>query len=338
MPYPNTVRLIEKYADKFISNTLTAADISELNELNGTYEFKRIVNYKEPSKAMTPTEGMLDFVQTIGPLIPKETLHEITKQFLVDGAKNSGENTFMRNTTLEKNLLAFELVHYPEQAEQHFKEAPITANFSESEIGNLKSVIINPPSVYFTDNKANPVVSLETLKKSGASSESQQAEEILLTDVSSLEAELQTLKEFIELTTEYPVKENALAVVEELAALKEKGKDPAVLQDIAVKTGQLLKGEMEPDAYKAFAKDIKMESSKLLPLLKVLANVIALIAVNVLTVGRAKETTANITTKIKEQIQELKKGSLDTQATRLVENKEAEEHVESDDSTPMKSM
>src|ERR1700733_14431413 len=143
MPYPNTYRLITKYADKFINNTLTDDDIFALNQ-NGGKEFPRIPEH-------SPTEAMQDFIQTIGPLIPANTLHSITHRFLEIGAKfNEGENTFMRNTTLEKNLLAFELIHHPELGKKHFSKFPITDQFNDNEISYLQRVILSMPVLYFS--------------------------------------------------------------------------------------------------------------------------------------------------------------------------------------------
>ena len=58
MPYPNTYRLITKYADKFINNTLEPEDIKRLNEFGGS-EFPSIPGVHNS------TEAMQDFIQQI---------------------------------------------------------------------------------------------------------------------------------------------------------------------------------------------------------------------------------------------------------------------------------
>lgn len=147
MPYPNTMRLIRKYGDKFITGTLTQDDMIQLNE-HGGKEFPRTNEHNS-------TEAMQDFIQTIAPFMNSETLHNITHQFLEVGAKyNEGANTFMRNTTLGKNLLAFEIVNSPEKGRDHLSTPPVTDQFKPEEITNLEAVIISMPINFFTRAKS----------------------------------------------------------------------------------------------------------------------------------------------------------------------------------------
>ena len=50
----------------------------------------------------------------------------------------------MRNSTLEKAFLAYEMVHYSDLAKSHFTHPRITEAFNPSGIENLKAVILNP--------------------------------------------------------------------------------------------------------------------------------------------------------------------------------------------------
>lgn len=151
MPLHQTNALIERYATKLIDGTFTT---QELQKLLSSSTFGKSAGYADPNKPVSDSNfnqwnGIIDFVATIGPNIPADTLHQITEQ-LIRLAPDRGENTFMRNSTLEKAFLAYEMAYYPNNAQSHFYSDRMVRSFpNENDIANLKRVILQPGVALF---------------------------------------------------------------------------------------------------------------------------------------------------------------------------------------------
>jgi VPS inhibitor protein E len=74
--------------------------------------------------------------------IPTSILNQLTTR-MIALAPSRGENTVIRNSTLEKAFLAFEIVHSPSLAENHFYSQRMKEEFKgKDNIQNLKTVIL----------------------------------------------------------------------------------------------------------------------------------------------------------------------------------------------------
>ncbi len=155
MPLKQTKILMDKFGKKIIDGTISD---DELNTLLSTGMFTKSDGYVDPDKVNDSNHSewnaISDFVQTIGPEMSDDILHKLTAR-LIQIAPSRGENTFMRNSTLEKAFLAYEMYRSPEKTEEHFKSSRIKAEFnSEKGIINLKEVILMPGIKYFE----NPII------------------------------------------------------------------------------------------------------------------------------------------------------------------------------------
>mgnify|MGYP000104782479 CR=1 FL=1 len=154
-----TKNLIDAYGAQVINGTITDA---ELVKLMDTRSFPKSEGYVDPNKPISEnnhsqTDAINDFVLAIAPQLKPEILHQLTARMLVLG-KDHGANTFMRNSTLEKAFLAYEMSRFPRFAEQFFipaekhKDSPEqqarlrmqVAFPGKNDIPNLKQVILKP--------------------------------------------------------------------------------------------------------------------------------------------------------------------------------------------------
>ncbi|MCW8451643.1 hypothetical protein [Legionella quinlivanii] len=305
MPHPNTMRLIRKYGDKFINGTLTQDDIIQLNEFGGK-EFPRTAEH-------TPNEAIQDFIQTIAPCINSETLHNITHQFLEVGAKyNEGPNTFMRNSTVEKNLLAFEIANYPEKGREHLSTSPVTDQFKQEEISKLEEVIISKPIEFFTrakdEAKAETIDWIKLREKAFAEAPHPPAQPSSQPPT-YLEENLALLKKAIDSVATTEVKNKAQRVYDELESLKNNpAANELLLGQVAQKTRWLIQPdqktgeEITPKEYRELAKQLPAKSwaSSLGAVMATLGKAVALffVAGAGLTGNRGKEVVSNLSSSI----------------------------------------
>lgn len=116
MATENTKRLLKIYSEKFLNNTLNVNDISDLNSAEA---------FPPIQGEMNSSGQMQDFVSTIGELLSEECLHQIVRSFIeysYNIIPKNDKNIFMRGTTLEKVLLAFEFARFPKNARAHRQE------------------------------------------------------------------------------------------------------------------------------------------------------------------------------------------------------------------------
>jgi VPS inhibitor protein E len=136
--------LIKQYGSKLIDGTISD---QELQALLDSKTFTKSNGYVDPYKPISDLNysqwnGITDFVSTIGPKIPSDTLNKLTSR-LIDMAPSIGDNTFMRNSTLERAFLAFEMTDSPTSAESHFNSDRFNKEFSgPNDIAKLKQVIL----------------------------------------------------------------------------------------------------------------------------------------------------------------------------------------------------
>ena len=143
---------MKKYGDALINNTISDEQIDKLFDENEP-EFHKSVGYVDYSIPIgdanfSKSQGINDFVLTFASQMTPENLHKLNQRIL-QRSPDRDSNVFMRRTTFEKVLLAFEMAHYPEQAESLFEEAPISEKFTPKEISNLKRVILTPIINFF---------------------------------------------------------------------------------------------------------------------------------------------------------------------------------------------
>jgi VPS inhibitor protein E len=225
MPLKQTRALIQKYGESIKNGTISD---EMLDSLSGQDVFKRSpgTSYIDPHAPLSESnysqmDGIKDFVQTIGEELKPEVLHELTAR-IIERAPDRGANTFMRNSTLEKALLAYELCKHAELAEGHFDSPRIKSALSgKNDIVNLKTIILNPIIDTF-----KPSVNYLAAKK--------QLELLLAADPLS------------------PKSMQAQKVINQIDKLKKEGKEPiADLTEYLKDTSALLNNSMTADAYKA---------------------------------------------------------------------------------------
>ena len=152
MPLSQTTALIEVYGDKLKSGNFSDEDLLVLLSSN---TFTKSAGYVNPNQPITNSnhskmDAIKDFVRTIAPTMEQSLLHDLTSKVIKFSPQGS-ENEFMRGSTLEKAFLAYEMLHYPEEAEKHFSSERIKKEFYgkdeesfKSNIMNLKNTILTP--------------------------------------------------------------------------------------------------------------------------------------------------------------------------------------------------
>lgn len=120
MATENTERLCKLYLEKFLNNTLNVEDISILLKTSESFPPTGAGEFK-----INSSEQMQNFVSTIGEELSEERLHQIVRSFIecsYNMLPDMDKNSFLRGTTLEKVLLAFEFARFPKNARAHRQE------------------------------------------------------------------------------------------------------------------------------------------------------------------------------------------------------------------------
>ncbi|ARB90893.1 hypothetical protein [Legionella longbeachae] len=239
MPLQQTRKLLKKYGKSLNDGTISDQTLDLLLQPD-TFKRSPGTAYVDPNKPVTDTnhtqmDAIKDFVETVGEELSPEVLHTLTDR-IIQRAPDRGENTFMRNSTLEKALLAYEMALYPDLAESHFNSERIKTTFPrETDIANLKTVILRPLVDFFSST--SPLA----LYKNA----------------------LQKLKEQLQQETlDAQTRNHAQKVVRHIEALKAEGKESIVdLTKILKNTDSLLKNEMPVKDYQIEAKTVQGKPS-----------------------------------------------------------------------------
>ncbi len=239
MPLQQTHKLMNKYGKSLKNGTISDQALDQLLHPN-TFKRSPANGYVDPNKPVTDSnhtqmDAIKDFVETIGEELSPEVLHTLTHR-IIQRAPDAGENTFMRNSTLEKAFLAYEMTRYPELAESHFDSARIKTTFPrETDIFNLKTVILHPLIDFFSSTSP----------------------------LAHYKSALQKLKEQLQQDTlDAQIREHAKKVVSQIEALKTEGKESLIdLTKILNNTQSLLKGEMTVKDYQTEAKTVQGKPS-----------------------------------------------------------------------------
>ena len=153
MPLNQTKKLIDTYGEKIKNASISDQELGQLLEPNTFTKSDGYVDQNQPisNSNHSKMDAIKDFVLTIGPDLSPEILHQVTARAIALSPSES-TNTFMRGSSLEKAFLAYEMVKYPESAEDHFACDRIKTEFpKQNDIPNLKAVILNP-IIYFFRN------------------------------------------------------------------------------------------------------------------------------------------------------------------------------------------
>lgn len=121
MSLKQTKILVERYGDKLVNGTITDR---ELDVLLDVQSFPRSVGYVDVNKPVSDknhsqSDAINDFVLAVAPKLTLAMLHQLTAR-LINLASDTGQNTFMRNASLEKAFLAYELAKFPQAAQTFF--------------------------------------------------------------------------------------------------------------------------------------------------------------------------------------------------------------------------
>lgn len=139
--------LFSLYGSKLIHNTMSDNELLQLAKSFNLSVTQNKDNYKPVSESNhNQLDLMLDFVATTAPLLSEDVLHETTERFikLLNPLKNSEDNQFMRNNSLDKIFFAYETVHFPQLAQSHYS-LPIMENAlkKEKNMISFKTVIMS---------------------------------------------------------------------------------------------------------------------------------------------------------------------------------------------------
>jgi len=143
-----TTLLLNTYARSLSTDDISDQQLSSIATELLAVTFTKSQGYVDPEKPVTEAnysqnDAIKEFVRVIGATLPPQVLHRLT-EFLIAKAPDQGVNTFMRNSTVEKVFLAYEMATQPEAAETHFELDRIKETFSgPNDISNLKRVILN---------------------------------------------------------------------------------------------------------------------------------------------------------------------------------------------------
>ncbi|KTD15513.1 VipE [Legionella gratiana] len=239
MPLQQTRNLMKKYGKSLTDGTISDQMLDDLLHPD-TFKRSPGIAYVDPNKPITDSnhtqmDAIKDFVETIGEELSPAVLHTLTGR-IIQRAPDRGENTFMRNSTLEKAFLAYEMVRCPELAASHFDSLRIKTTFPrETDISNLKTVILSPLIEFFSST--SPLVHY---KKA-----------------------LQKLKEQLQQDDlNAQIKEHAQKVMSHIEALKAEGNESIIdLTKVLKDTQSLLKGEMSVKDYQTEAKTVQGKPS-----------------------------------------------------------------------------
>lgn len=158
MTLQKTIALLEQYEathphfrENLIKGTVADEDVKALLDPSlftpsvGVYSFKKPVDDSNHSRL----DLIRDFVQTIGVFLTAESLHQFTSQ-LIKLAPQCDKNTFMRTTTLEKIVLAYEMSRQPELAKEHFSSERMIKEIPDAKlVQNLIDKMLKPNVIFF---------------------------------------------------------------------------------------------------------------------------------------------------------------------------------------------
>lgn len=160
-----TTRIMAEYQEELINGSITERldslfrEFSSIGEGEGGYVLTDRVSDRNFSKL----DGIRNFVEHIGPLIPKETLHTLVDRMInhLTTTEDAGQS-FMRNASLAKVMLAYELSQYPDNGARHLTDnTRIKEAFAEGVTqANFETTLLAPDIRHFRLATAAPSGSL----------------------------------------------------------------------------------------------------------------------------------------------------------------------------------
>lgn len=151
MPLKKTKALIKEFGSELINGTITD---ERLRELAKSSLFNASEGYVDPNQPVSDTNCtklniMQDFVLMMGPELAPDTLHSIIERLLK--FNDEEDNTFLRNNSLEKVFLTYEMATNPDEANKHFEQGGFIEqkNFNGREKQSLKETILSPGILHF---------------------------------------------------------------------------------------------------------------------------------------------------------------------------------------------
>jgi hypothetical protein len=160
MPLQNTLDLLSQYGQKLIDNSITD---DELKQLMDGGSFKQHGNPASNAKQFysdadhTTTHAMLDFVGSIGPFLNKDQVEQLVTRCL-DLSDQSNPTQYMRNATLEKCFLSYELAVHPQTNSVRFLKGEFLYNIFETSqnIKNLQDTILKQNILFYEKEPKSP--------------------------------------------------------------------------------------------------------------------------------------------------------------------------------------
>lgn len=133
MPLKQTDALLALYAVKIRDATISD---DELRHLLSPGTFVKSIGFVDPDKPVdddnfSQYHGLQDFVVELGKMLSDDDLHRMTGRLLALLPPDDA-GLFMRNNSLAKTLLTYEMNRQPMIADEHFNRTPFTAIFPDS--------------------------------------------------------------------------------------------------------------------------------------------------------------------------------------------------------------
>ena len=158
MTLQQTKDLLDKYKDKLSNLKLDDKVLTELLDVSVSGPFRKSVGFVDPNKPISDSnfnqsQGLSDFVFALGATLTSEQLDRLTAKLLA--LCSDTPETYLRNNSIAKTMLAYEMAFYPQLAEKHFNSGKMPS--TPSGLDALKRVILQPLIDSFNNLKKQPI-------------------------------------------------------------------------------------------------------------------------------------------------------------------------------------
>lgn len=167
MPLKKTIALLDPIKERLINGSISDEEIINLLDPKTFTPSPGVKSFQKPVDDLNHNrlDMMRDFMLVVGPSLSPEILHNLTAR-VIDLAPQCDMNTFMRNTTLEKMFLSYEMARQPKLAEQHFASKRMKAEIKDAdEVQKLKNKMLKPNVDFFKEQLVNDFPKVKQLFK-----------------------------------------------------------------------------------------------------------------------------------------------------------------------------
>ncbi len=151
-PLSQTTSLIRVYGKKLRDGSISDDELRTLLTEDTFKKSSQFDNKKPISDNNHRTlDAMRNFVGVIAPSIAPEILHELNDRMLNLADQDKLPKTYLRNNSLAKVMLAYETFHFPDSAEDHYRNNKrLSTLFTDREKIGFQETLISPNVEYFS--------------------------------------------------------------------------------------------------------------------------------------------------------------------------------------------